>query len=107
VGLDGSGGSRRALATGRELADRLSLKLRVIVAAGEAHSEGPGSWGDELGAKLPVTEDPRAPVDALVHASTSAGLLILGSRHLRGAAAASSVSQRVAHGASCPVLIVR
>jgi nucleotide-binding universal stress UspA family protein len=42
VGFDGSGAARRPLAVGRELAERLSLKLRVLVATGDAHPPGPG-----------------------------------------------------------------
>ena len=107
VGFDGSGGARRALEVGRELAGRLSLGLRVIVAAGDAHPPGPGWSREELGADLAVTEDPRPAVDALTDASASAGLLILASRHLPGVMALSSVSERVAHRASCPVLVAR
>lgn len=107
VGFDGSGGARRALAVGRELAERLPVKLRVIVATGDAHPPGPGWSGEELGPELAVTEDRRTAADALVDASALAGLLILGSRHLRGVPALSSVSERVAHRANCPVLVVR
>lgn len=104
VGFDGSGGARRALATGQELAKRLALKLRVIVATGDRL---PASAREELGSELPITEDPRGAVDALVDASASAGLLIVGSRHLSGVSALLSVSERVAHRAGCPVLVVR
>jgi len=107
VGFDGSGGAGRALGVARELAGRLLLGLRVIVAAGDAHPPGPGWALEELGAELAVTEDPRPAVEALVDASASARLLILGSRHLRGAMAISSVSERTAHRAGCPVLVVR
>lgn len=37
VGFDGSGSARRALAVGRELAERLLLGLHVIIATGERH----------------------------------------------------------------------
>jgi nucleotide-binding universal stress UspA family protein len=47
------------------------------------------------------------PVDALVEASREADLLIVGSRGLHGVASLGSVAERVAHGASCSVLIVR
>ena len=107
VGFDGSGGARRALAVGLELSKRLSLQLQVIVATGDAHPPGPGWSRAELGAELAVSEDPRTAVEALTDASRSARLLILGSRHLRGVMALSSVSERVAHRASCPVLVVR
>jgi nucleotide-binding universal stress UspA family protein len=107
VGYDGSGGARRTLEVGRELAERVGLELRVIVATGDAHPPGPGWSRDELGSELAVSEDPRAAVEALVDASRSARLLVVGSRHLRGVPALSSVSERVAHRASCPVLVIR
>jgi nucleotide-binding universal stress UspA family protein len=107
VGFDGSGSARRALDAGQELTDRIGRTLRVIVATGDVDAPKPGWASQELGAELPVTEDPRAPVDALTAASASAVLVIVGSRHLRGAPARSSVSERIAHSASCPVLVVR
>ncbi len=106
VGFDDSGGARRALATGRQLAGRLAVKLRVIVATGDMNQPpGPG-WREELG-DVAVTEVPSAPVEALVAASASAQLLIVGSRHLTGVPALSSVSERVGSRASCPVLVMR
>lgn len=107
VGFDGSAGARRALEAARELSERLSLGLRVIVAAGDTNPPGQGWSREQLGADLALTEDPRTAVEALLDASTSARLLILGSRHLRGAMALASVSERVAHRAACPVLVVR
>ncbi len=107
VGFDGSGGARRAFAVGRELAERLSLPLRVIVATGDAHPPGPGWSRGELGSELAVVEDPRCAVDALIDASRSARLLILGSRHLRGVIALASVSETAALRAHSPVLVVR
>jgi nucleotide-binding universal stress UspA family protein len=107
VGYDGSGGARRALAVGRELAERLSLTLRVIVATGDAHPPGPGWSRQELGSELLVAEDPRSAVEALINGSRSARLLILGSRHLRGVMALASVSENAALRAHSPVLVVR
>ncbi len=107
VGFDGSGGARRALAAGRELSERRSLRLRVIVATGDPHPPGPGWSRDELEPELDVTEDPRTAVEALTDASRSAALLVLGSRHLQGVMALSSVSERTTHGAHCPVLVLR
>jgi nucleotide-binding universal stress UspA family protein len=106
VGFDGSAGARRALAAGRELAQRLSLDLRVVVGSGDRLGR-PGWLEEEIGPELALIEDPRDPVEALLDASASCGLLILGSRHLRGVPALGSVSERVAHGAGCPVLVVR
>ena len=47
------------------------------------------------------------PVVALVEAARDADLLIVGSRGLHGLKALGSVSERVAHDASCSVLVVR
>ncbi len=107
VGFDGSGGARRALAAGRELSERLMLKLRAIVATGDAHPLEPGWLDDELAPELALIEDPRTAVDALEDASRSARLLVVGSRHLQGVMALSSVSERAARRAGCPVLVVR
>lgn len=108
VGFDGSGDSARALAAGQELAERRGLTLRVITATGDPHPPGPASSSGVSGPGLPAIEkDPRGAVDALVDASTSAGLVVLGSRHLSGVRSLSSVSERVAHHARCPVLVVR
>lgn len=106
VGFDASGGARRALAVGRELAGRLSLKLGVLIAAVDRHARGGWPW-EELDMDVPIAEDPRDAVEALTDASHSASLLILGSRHLRGIPALGSVSERVAQRAGCPVLVVR
>jgi len=107
VAFDGTGGAHRALAVGRELFERLSLGLRVVVATGERGAPAVGWTRDELGPDIPVTEDPRTAIDALADASHSARLLIVGSRHLRGVMALSSVSEHVARAARSPVLIVR
>ena len=51
--------------------------------------------------------DERKPVDALVEASKASDLVIVGSRGLHGLESLGSVSERVAHQASCSVLVVR
>lgn len=51
--------------------------------------------------------DERKPVDALVEASKASDLMIVGSRGLHGLQSVGSVSERVAHHASCSVLVVR
>jgi nucleotide-binding universal stress UspA family protein len=48
-----------------------------------------------------------SPVVALVEASEAADIVVVGSRGLRGIRALGSVSERVAHEAHCPVLVVR
>ena len=107
VGFDGSGGARRALAVGRELSERLSRKLRVLVATGDAHPPGPGWSGADLGPDIDLIEEPRTAVEALKNASSAAALLILGSRHLPAALALSSISEQAVQRATCPVLVVR
>ena len=47
------------------------------------------------------------PVRALVEASSCADLLVVGSRGLHGPRALGSVSERVAHKATCSVLVTR
>jgi nucleotide-binding universal stress UspA family protein len=54
-----------------------------------------------------LQEEARAPVDALLAASKEADLVVVGSRGLHGLKALGSVGERVAHGAECPVLVVR
>ena len=107
VGFDGSGGARRALAVSQELSERLPPTLGVIVAAGDADRPGPGWSAPGAGVRCWVAEDPRSAAGALIDASRSARLLILGSRHLRGAMARASVSENAALRAHCPVLVVR
>ena len=82
VGVDGSAPAEHARAVAERLAGRLDVPLRVLRADDD-------------------------PVDALVDAGRTAGLLVVGSRGLRGLRALGSVSERVAHRAACSVLVVR
>lgn len=81
VGVDGSPASDAALAAARELSSRLGGELE------------------------PLTDD--APVRALVALAREDDLIVVGSRGLHGLRALGSVSERVAHRAPCPVLVVR
>lgn len=54
-----------------------------------------------------VERDPRPPVEALCARAADADLVLVGSRGLHGVAALGSVSERVAHRASCSVLVLR
>ena len=54
-----------------------------------------------------VKVDGAAPVTALCDAASNADLVVLGSRGLRGLRTLGSVSERVAHKATCSVLTVR
>ena len=102
VGVDGSGPSLRALEAAQELGARLDAPVRVLVASGgkPVHFEG-------LRPLSALEWDERKPVEALVDASASADLLVIGSRGLHGVSALGSVSERVAHQAASSVLIVR
>jgi nucleotide-binding universal stress UspA family protein len=83
AGLDGTPESERAVAVARLLAARLGSRLYLVTAT-------------------------RAdPVTVLADESEDADLLVVGSRGLRGVRALASVSERVAHEARCPVLVVR
>ena len=62
--------------------------------------------GCELVAASGVDDRPAKAIPALA-ARIGAGLIVLGSRRLRGPRALASVSERVAHNAPCSVLVVR
>lgn len=83
VGTDGSEGGEHARALAETLARATGANLRVLTATDEK------------------------PVDALVDASRSCDLLVVGSRGLHGPGALGSVAERVAHQAESSVLIVR
>jgi nucleotide-binding universal stress UspA family protein len=103
AGFDGSAEAEAALETARQLADASGATLHVLAACG--------------GQKLPLEAiralapdaaiDERPPVEALVEESAGVDLVVLGSRNLHGVAALGSVSERVAHRATCSVLVVR
>jgi nucleotide-binding universal stress UspA family protein len=102
VGVDGSPHSLAALAVGEYLSARFGVALHVVLA--------PNGDVDLVHAEL------RAPqleivdgsaVEALVDASGSSDLVIVGSRGLHGLGSLGSVSERVAHKARSSVLVVR
>jgi nucleotide-binding universal stress UspA family protein len=104
VGVDGSIESAAAYAAARYLAERFGADLHSLVAWG-------GHGVDE---RLVATitdgdHDDRheAPADALTKAAEAADLVVVGSRGLHGLRALGSVSERVAHTASCSALVVR
>jgi nucleotide-binding universal stress UspA family protein len=104
VGVDGSIESAAAYAASRYLAERFDAELHTLVARG-------GKRLDERLVAL-ITEGDHdrtaeAPVEALRHAAETADLVVGGSRGLHGARALGSVSEQVAHTASCSTLVVR
>ncbi len=103
AGVDGSGPALGALEEARELARRLGAELRAVCAAGGKSVDLASARAQAGG--LPLIEDTRNPVDALVDAS--ADLIVVGSRGLHGLRALGSVSERVAHRAHVSVLVVR
>ena len=103
VGYDGSEGAASAVAAARHVAGRFGVPLRVIT-VGEVAPPEASALADEVAVLEPYEGN---PVDALLRASNGAGLLVLGSRGLRGPRALGSVSERIGHRATCSVLVVR
>lgn len=82
----------------------------VVGVDGSACSAEAAALADVLGAACGADVrrlEADSPVEALVEASRSADLVVVGSRGVRGIAALGSVAERVAHQAACSVLIVR
>ena len=103
AGIDGSPASGLALDAAVELSDRLGADLRVVTAV-----DGKRVDLAQARAQAPLLDElPGRPVPVLVEAARAADLLVVGSRGLHGLAALGSVSERVAHEASCSVLVVR
>jgi len=104
VGVDGSPDSALAYAAAQHLRARVDGDLSVVVAEG----------GDtiDLGAVSLIAGDgfhviSDDPVTVLTAAGADADLVVLGSRGMHGLRALGSVSERVAHRATCSTLIVR
>lgn len=103
AGVDGSPESMRAVEVARALSDRFGARLALVLGLG-------GKLRDANATSRLHPEsiiDDRPPVDALVAASRSADLVVVGSRGLHGLRALGSVSERVAHRAHSSVLVVR
>jgi nucleotide-binding universal stress UspA family protein len=104
VGVDGSTESAAAYAAADYLAERFGAELRALVARG-----GKGA-NERLVATITGGDHENrreAPADALTEAAEAADLVIVGSRGLHGVRALGSVSEHVAHTASCSTLVVR
>jgi len=103
VGDDGSDQADEAVAVARQLAARFGVPMRVITAL---DGNGVDLLHVHHRARFAEVVEQR-PVKALVEAARDADLLVVGSRGLHGVKALGSVSERVAHDASCSVLVVR
>ena len=104
VGVDGSVESAAAYAVARYLAERFDAELHPLVAWG-----GKGANERLVAAITDGEHEDRheAPARALTDAAERADLVVVGSRGLHGLRALGSVSERVAHDASCSTLVVR
>lgn len=103
VAIDGSAASWRAEEAAVELARRLGLRVRRLVA-----DDGRSAAVDDVLRREPGTEvvEGRAH-EALVATAADTDLLLVGSRGLHGLRSLGSVSERVAHRAPCTVVVVR
>lgn len=107
VATDGSEGSRPAVHVAASLATRLRADLQAVVATGggDVDPAGVRATIDATGRPIPVIEHDGSAVATL--RSLHPDLLVVGSRGLRGLRSLGSVSERVAHGAECSVLVIR
>jgi nucleotide-binding universal stress UspA family protein len=99
VGIDGSPASVEAVAVAEALGASTDACVRHVTATGGKRLPDDVVLRAEL--------DTRSPVEALLDASRTSDLLVVGSRGLHGVGALGSVAERLAHVAECPVLIVR
>jgi nucleotide-binding universal stress UspA family protein len=101
AGCDGSAESEAAVTAARDLADRFGASLSIVTALGGKDVD------HERARALGASTVEGHPVEALVEAGRDADFVIVGSRGLHGIKALGSVSERVAHQASCSVIVLR
>lgn len=102
VGVDGSAESELAVAAARSIASSCRAELRIVSATrDQVDREAAERIAPEL-----EERDGRG-LDVLKTESETADLVVVGSRGLQGLKALGSVSERIAHQASCSVLVVR
>jgi nucleotide-binding universal stress UspA family protein len=100
--VDGSLESAAAFTVARSLAARFGGSVRAVASAKDQLDR------DAARAIAPGLEEHGEPaVGVLVAAAEPADLIVVGSRGLQGLKALGSVSERIAHQASCSVLVVR
>jgi nucleotide-binding universal stress UspA family protein len=102
AGVDGSAQSELAVAAARSVASSCGADLRIVSATTDQVDR-------EAAQRLaPELEERDGHAVALLTAeSETADLIVVGSRGLQGLKALGSVSERIAHQASCSVLVVR
>jgi nucleotide-binding universal stress UspA family protein len=102
VGVDGSAESELAVAVGRSVASSCRAELRIVSAMNDqVDRDAARRIAPEL-----AERDGRA-LGVLLTESETADLVVVGSRGLQGLESLGSVSERIAHQASCSVLVVR
>ncbi|MFQ5426352.1 MAG: universal stress protein [Gaiellales bacterium] len=108
VGVDGSAGSLTALREAQSIATGTDAELTVYTSTAHARACDEVLAQREIERAAPsveVVSDERNPVTALTGWSTD--LVVVGSRGVGGLRSLGSVSERVAHRARVPVLVVR
>jgi nucleotide-binding universal stress UspA family protein len=105
VGVDGSDASFAAAVVAHDVATRTGSGIRFLVARGASPGDLATEALTKFGYDLAFSDD--KPVPALLDAAQDADLLVVGSRGVTGLRALGSVSERVAHRAECPLLLVR
>jgi len=102
AGVDGSLGSAAAFTVARSLAARFGGSVRAVASAKDQLDR------EAAQAIAPGLEEHGEPaVEVLAAAAEPPDLIVVGSRGLHGLKALGSVSERIAHQASCSVLVVR
>lgn len=105
AGVDGSQASLAAASVARDLGKRLHASVQFVVGRYASNAEVALDVVEASG--LEVTVADTKPAEALLERAHDADLLVLGSRGLTGLRSLGSVSEHVAHHATCSVLVVR
>jgi nucleotide-binding universal stress UspA family protein len=105
-GIDGSPASVHAVQTARDVHSRFGCQTRFVAA-----EDGSDVAFREAARQAPAPAElemvPGEPVEVLLASAVDAELLVVGSRGRTGTRAIGSVSEQVAHAATCSVLIAR